>query len=96
MLFPFINHGYVEKESLLQLWLMLGSSRIIACSSWFNFHNENQLTPLHVRIGVKINLMFSHECEMVMRINSFLFFILKNQISSFIEPTFNSQGHIRF
>jgi hypothetical protein len=69
-----------------QSWAILKCSPSFQLDFQPDSHNENQLTPLHVRIKLKIDLKFSHEWEPIMRTNSNLYiqFFLENQTSSFI------------
>jgi hypothetical protein len=48
-----------------QYWAILKCSPSFQLDFQPDSHNENQLTPLHVRIELKINLKFSHEWERI-------------------------------
>jgi len=57
----------VQDVAYDQSWAILKCSPIFQLDFQLDSHNENQLTPLHVRIKLKINLKFSHEGELIMR-----------------------------
>jgi hypothetical protein len=75
---------YCNKQLIILTLPFYGKFKLVLGGSWFDSHNENQLTPLHVRIGLKFDLWFSHEWKRIMRTSFFsFFFFLKNWIDSF-------------
>jgi hypothetical protein len=52
-----VKNLFQVRGSLNQCWMVLKCS----LDSQFGSRNENQLTPSHVRITLKIDFRFSHE-----------------------------------
>ncbi len=87
----------VEVKNLFQVWGSLNQCwTVLKCSldSQLDSHNENQLTPSHVRIKLKIDFRFSHEWNQIMKTDSnlYIYIYLENRIGSLIELTSNSQN----